>query len=61
MWNFLKGMLIVRATGTARPLRIVLLLILAGAILVGLIYAVGVFHAVQERGSADHVQHNSTH
>jgi RsiW-degrading membrane proteinase PrsW (M82 family) len=60
MWNFLKGMLIVRATGTARPLRLVLLMVLIGAIVAGVIYAVAVFHALQERSSSHHVQHHST-
>jgi hypothetical protein len=61
MWNFLKGMLIVRATGTARPVRIILLLVLIGSIVAGIIYAFVVFQAVQERSSGHHVQHHSTH
>ena len=58
MWNFLKGMFIVRATGTARPVRFILLLVLIGSIVVGITYAFVVFQAVQERGTGHHVQHH---
>jgi hypothetical protein len=61
MWNFLKGMLIVRATGTARPVRIILLLVLIGSIVAGIIYAFVVFQAIRERSSGHHVQHHSSH
>jgi hypothetical protein len=35
--------------------------VFAGAVIVGLIYASVVFHALTERNQAPHVQHNSTH
>jgi NhaP-type Na+/H+ or K+/H+ antiporter len=60
MWNFLLGFLLARATGISRFVRPLLLFVLIGALIAGIIYAVGVFHAVQEGSSAHHVQHHST-
>lgn len=59
MWNFLKGMLIVGATGAARPLRLALFLILMGCAIAGLIYAVVVFNAVRGTPESHHVQQHS--
>ena len=60
MWNFLLGFLFARATGISRVVRPLLLLIIAGALVAGIIYAVGMFHAAQERSSGSNVQHHST-
>jgi len=60
MWNFLMGILFVRATGTARLVRFALLLILIGAVAAGLIYAHIVFNAVNQRSHTPHVHAYST-
>src|SRR6185437_14367502 len=44
MWNFLLGFLFARATGAARIIRPLLLLLLVGVIIAGLIYAFAIFH-----------------
>ena len=59
MWNFLKGMLFVRATGSGRFVRLLLIAVLVGSIVAGVIYVFVVFRAVEERSSGHHVQHHT--
>ena len=47
--------------GLSRLIGKVLLVILLGSFIAGLIYAVVVFHALNERNRAPHVQHHSSH
>jgi hypothetical protein len=54
MWNFLLGLLFVRATGTARLVRYALGMLLVGVVVAGLIYTCVVFNAVNERSHAPH-------
>jgi hypothetical protein len=60
MWEFLIGFFIGRATGLWRYMRYILAIIAIGVLIAGFIYAIAVFHAVQERMSGHHVQHHST-
>lgn len=59
MWNFLLGFLFARATGAARIIRAMLLLLLLGAIVAGLVYAIAMFHAIDQRSHPPHVHTNS--
>jgi hypothetical protein len=56
MWNFLLGLRFARTRGVAHLLRPLLALTLCGALLAGLVYALVVFHAVEERSHASHVR-----
>jgi hypothetical protein len=60
MWNFLLGFLFARATGISRFVRPLLMLIILGALVTGVIYAVAVFHAAQGRSSGGHVEHHTS-
>jgi len=60
MWNFLLGFLFARATGAARIIRPLLLLVLLGAIVAGLIYAFAMFHAIDQRSHPPHVHAHSS-
>ena len=59
MWNVLLGFLLARATGAGRLIRVLLMLTLLGSIAAGVIYALAVIHAVEERGRAN--GHNRSH
>jgi uncharacterized protein (DUF2062 family) len=55
MWNFLFGFLLARGTRMSRFIRPVLVLLLIGSLIAGLIYAVVVFQAVNERNRSSYV------
>lgn len=61
MWNFLLGYLFAGATLRSRLWRFALLIVLAGALTAGILYATLFFHAVTERNQAPHVQPHSSH
>jgi 4-hydroxybenzoate polyprenyltransferase len=61
MWNFLLGYLFAGATLQSRVWRLILLVVLIGALVAGIIYASIVFNALTERSSDPHVQHHSTY
>ena len=59
MFWFLVDVLALRRLGLSRPLRYFFLVILAGCVVVGLIYATVVIHAINERSHPAHVHANS--
>jgi hypothetical protein len=61
MWNFLLGILFVRATGTGRFVRYALWLCLIGVVIAGSIYACAVFNAAKERSHAIHDHAHNIH
>ena len=61
MFRFLLQVTFIRRVLQFRFVRLLLILVFAGAVIAGLIYASVVFHALIERNQAPHVQHNSTH
>ncbi len=60
MFWFVLDVLALRRLGLGRPLRYVFLVILAGCVIAGLIYAAVVFHAVTERSHPPHVHAHSS-
>lgn len=60
MWNVLSGYLFAGATLRSRVWRVVLVVLFVGALIVGIIYASVIFHAVTERNRAPYVQPHST-
>ena len=60
MFRYQIHALAMRKLGLGRALGYLLLVILLGCIVAGLIYFAVVFHAVEERSNADHVQHHSS-
>ena len=61
MFRFLLQVTFIRRVLQLRFVRLLLILVFAGAVIAGLIYASVVFHALTERNQAPHVQQNSTH
>jgi hypothetical protein len=61
MFRFLLQVTFIRRVLQFRFVRLLLILVFAGAVIAGLIYASVVFHALTERNQAPHLQHNSTH
>jgi hypothetical protein len=61
MFRFLLQVTLIRRVLQFRFVRLLLILVFAGAVIAGLIYASVVFHALTERNQAPHVQQNSTH
>ena len=61
MFRFLLQVTFIRRVLKFRFVPLLLILVFAGAVIAGLIYASVVFHALTERNQAPHVQHNSTH
>jgi hypothetical protein len=61
MFRYVLQIAFIRRVLQFRFIRFTLLVMFAGALIAGLIYASVVFHAVTERNSATHVQHNSSH
>jgi hypothetical protein len=59
MFKFQIHALALRKLGMGKPLRVLFLVVLLGAILVGLLYAFTMFTAVSER-SAPHAHANSS-
>jgi hypothetical protein len=60
MFRFLLQVTFIRRVLQFRFVRLLLILVFAGAVIAGLIYASVVFHALTERNQAPHAQHNST-
>ena len=61
MFRFLLQVTFIRRVLQFRFVRLLLILVFAGAVIAGLIYASVVFHALTERNQAPHVKQNSTH
>ena len=61
MFWYLMDVLALKKLGLARPLRYLFLLFLLGCLIVGIIYAYAVFHAVSERSEHPHVHTHSNH
>jgi len=59
MWPILTSLLIGRATGGWRYIRILLAIILVGCMVAGVIYAAIIFNAVRQTPEKHYVQHNS--
>ena len=59
MWSFLAPLLIGRATGRWRYIRVALAIILVGCAIAGLVYAAVVFNAVLKTSENHHVQQYS--
>jgi hypothetical protein len=60
MWSILTPLLIGRATGGWRYIRVVLAIVLMGCVIAGVIYAALIFNAVRSTPEKHHVQHNSS-
>jgi hypothetical protein len=60
MWSIITPFLVGRGTGGWRYIRVALLFILLACLLAGVIYALVVFKAIQNRPEDHHVQHHST-
>jgi len=56
---WLVEVLTLRRLGLARPFRYMLLVLFAGCLIAGMIYAAVVFHAVEERNRDNHVHTHS--
>ena len=61
MFQFLLRVKAMHRLGLAKPFALLVLVVLTGSLIAGLVYAVVIFHAVNERNRAPYVQHNSTH
>jgi hypothetical protein len=61
MWNFLLGLLFVRATDSYRVVRYALRFLVIGVIVAGLIYSYVIFHALDERRDRSHVSTHGSH
>jgi hypothetical protein len=59
MWSILTPLLIGRATGGWRYMRVLILLVLIGCLVAGLIYAAVIFNAVRNTPEKHHVQQHS--
>jgi hypothetical protein len=60
MWNVLLGFLIGHTPGVSRYVRALLVVIAAGVVIAGLIYAAVFMKAVNERSGASHVPTHRT-
>ncbi len=60
MWNFLFGYLFAGATLRSRVWRLILTVVLVGALIAGIVYASIVFHALSERSGNNHVHTEHT-
>jgi hypothetical protein len=58
---WLVDVLMLRRLGLAKPFRYILLVLFAGCLVAGMIYAVVVFHALEERSQTPHVHAHSPH
>jgi hypothetical protein len=61
MFQYLLRVKAMHRLGLARPFGILVLIVLAGSLIMGLIYAVVTFNAATERNRAPHVQRHSIH
>ncbi len=60
MWNFVFGYLFAGATLRSRVWRLILTVVLVGALIAGIVYASIVFHALSERSGSNHVHTEHT-
>jgi hypothetical protein len=60
MWSILTPLLVGRAIGGWRYIRVALLIILIGCAIAGLIYAMVIFNAALKTPEKHHVQHYSS-
>ncbi len=60
MFRYVLQVAFIRRVLKFRFIRFTLMMVFAGALIAGLIYVSIVFHALIERNSAPHVQHNSS-
>ncbi len=61
MLSYIFGFLLLRKFGIPKPIRYALLVLIAGLVIVVLVYTVNLFLTLPERTSGHYVQHNSTH
>ena len=61
MFQFLLRVKALHRLGFGRPFRIIFIVIFAGALLAGVVYAFAVFSALNQRNQVPHVQPHSTH
>jgi hypothetical protein len=61
MLSYIFGFLLLSKFGIPKPIRYALLVLMAGLVIVVLVYTVNLFLTLPERTSGHHVQHNSTH
>jgi hypothetical protein len=61
MLSYILGFLLLSKFGIPKPIRYALLVLIAGLVIVVLVYTVNLFLTLPERTSGHHVQHHSTH
>lgn len=61
MFWFIIDVLLLRKLGLGRPFRYLILILLAGCLIAGFIYASVVMKAVSERSNTPHVSPHSSH
>ena len=61
MLSYILGFLLLSKFGIPKPIRYALLVLMAGLVIVVLVYTVNLFLTLPERTSGHYVQHNSTH
>jgi len=61
MFWFIIDVLALRRLGLGRPFRYLILILLAGCLIAGFIYASAVMKAVSERSNTHHVSPHSSH
>ncbi len=60
MFQFLLRVKAMHRLGLAKPFALVAVLVLAVSLIAGLVYAIVIFNAVNERNQAPHVHRHST-
>ena len=60
MLSYILGFLLLSKFGIPKPIRYALLVLLAGLVIVVLVYTINLFLTLPERTSGHHVQHQST-
>ncbi len=61
MLSYILGFLLLSKFGVPKPIRYALLVLMAGLVIVVLVYTINLFLTLPERTSGHHVQHHSTH
>ncbi len=61
MLSYILGFLLLSKFGIPKPIRYALLVLMAGLVIVVLVYTINLFLTLPERTSGHHVQHHSTH
>jgi hypothetical protein len=60
MLSYILGFLLLSKFGIPKPIRYALLVLMAGLVIVVLVYTINLFLTLPERTSDHHVQHQST-